>query len=171
MLIAQSSSGPDGPIPGIRKILALVLILAATFGVGAVGAWVTAPNIPEWYESLNKPNFNPPNWLFAPIWSALYLLVSIAIWLAWQSAPAARRLGLLAIYGGHLALNMLWSIFFFAMHLPLLAYIDCLLLALVIAWMMVRFRRVNRFAAWLLAPYLLWVAFATLLNIAIVLLN
>lgn len=171
MLIAQSPSGPDGPISRTRKILALALILAATFGVGAIGAWVTAPSIPEWYESLNKPNFNPPNWLFAPIWSALYLLVSIAIWLAWQSAPAARRLALLAIYGGQLALNMLWSILFFAMHLPLLAYVDCLVLALVIAWMMVRFRRVNRFAAWLLAPYLLWVAFATLLNIAIVLLN
>ncbi|HVI91168.1 MAG TPA: TspO/MBR family protein [Dongiaceae bacterium] len=171
MLIALSPVGPDGPIPAARRIAALAFILAVTFGIGAVGGWVTAPNIPGWYENLNKPNFNPPNWLFAPVWSALYFVISIAAWLAWQAAPATQRLSLLAIYGGQLVLNMLWSIFFFALHQPLLAYVDCLLLAATIAWMMVRFRRVNRLAGWLIFPYLLWVAFATLLNIAIVLLN
>lgn len=171
MLIAASPPGPGEPPSSSRRIVALAAIFGATFGMGLISDWVAAPNVSEWYDSLNKPNFNPPNWLFVPVWSVLYFLMSVSAWLAWQAAPASQRIQLLTMYAGQLLLNLFWPIAFFSLHLPLLAYLDSLLLAAAILWLIVRFRRVNRLAGWLLIPYLLWVGFAMLLNLAIVLLN
>lgn len=153
------------------KLPVLVLILLITLGIGAIGAWVTAPAIPSWYAALNKPSFNPPNWLFAPVWSALYCLMSVAIWLAWRRAPGSQASLLLTVYGIQLAANLLWSILFFAGHLPSLALADCLLLTILIAWMIRLSGKASRLAGWLLVPYLLWVSFAALLNAAIIALN
>src|SRR5262249_3618855 len=146
MQVAMSPMGPGRPISGLRRILALAAILGATFGVGAIGIWVAEPSVSEWYESLNKPSFNPPNWLFAPVWAVLYVCMSLAAWLAWQAAPEIQRAHILSIYGGQLLLNLLWPVSFFGLRLPLLAYIDCLLLGITIILMILQYRRVSRLA-------------------------
>jgi tryptophan-rich sensory protein len=154
-----------------RDWLVLAAILAISFTIAALGGWVTAPAIPTWYAGLAKPSFNPPDWIFGPVWTALYLMMSISAWLAWRAAPPAGKAGILLLYGVQLGVNLLWSILFFALHLPLLALIDCLALLGLIGAMVVSFRRQSSLAAWMLVPYGLWVSFACLLNAAIVQLN
>lgn len=128
-------------------------------------------SIQGWYAGLSKPGFSPPNSIFGPVWSVLYLLMSMAAWLAWRSGPGYRRRQVVLIYAAQLALNLLWSVLFFALHLPVSALIDCLVLLGVIIWMAAFFRRLDQIAGWLLLPYAMWVAFACLLNSAIVYLN
>jgi tryptophan-rich sensory protein len=154
-----------------RDWLVLAGILAGTFAVAALGSWLTMPSIHGWYAGLAKPSFNPPDSLFGPVWSALYFLMSMAVWLAWRSAPPVWRLRVLLIYIAQLALNLFWSILFFALHLPLLALIDCLALLAAIVWAISVFRQFSPTAGWLLMPYAIWVAFACLLNGAIIHLN
>jgi tryptophan-rich sensory protein len=149
----------------------LVCLLIGTFAVAAIGGWLTIPSIPDWYAGLVKPGFNPPNNLFGPVWSLLYLMMSIAAWLAWRSASDHERNRVLLIYAGQLAVNLFWSALFFALHLTLAALADCLALLVLIIWMSLFFRRFSRTAGLLLLPYVIWVAFACFLNGAIVLLN
>jgi benzodiazapine receptor len=156
---------------GQRDWLALAGILAGTFAVAALGSWLTMPSIHDWYAGLAKPGFNPPDSLFGPVWSALYFVMSMAVWLAWRSAPPDRRIRVLLVYIAQLALNLFWSILFFTLHLPLLALIDCLALLAVIVLMIAVFWQFRPTAGWLLMPYALWLAFACLLNGAIIHLN
>jgi len=151
--------------------LVLAGLLLGTFAIAAIGGWVTAPNISGWYAHLAKPSFNPPDWLFGPAWSLLYLLMSVATWLAWRAAPEEDRGSLLALYAGQLAINLLWSILFFGLHMPRMAFADCLLLLFAAVTLTKCCRRYSALAAWLVLPYPLWVAFAAVLNGAIVLLN
>jgi tryptophan-rich sensory protein len=159
----ESRRIPDGFV--------LAGLMLGTFAIAAIGGWVTAPNIASWYDQLAKPSFNPPDWLFGPVWWLLYLLMSIGTWLAWRSAPERDRRPLLILYAVQLAINLLWSILFFGLHLPVLAFADCLLLLAATVTLMIFCGRFNSPAAWLLLPYPLWVAFASVLNGAIVLLN
>ncbi len=132
---------------------------------------VTVPNIPTWYNFLNKPAFQPPNWVFGPAWTVLYILMAVAAWLVWCSANSGRRRLPLTWFIIQLALNALWSPLFFGAHLILPALFDIGLLWIAIVATIVTFWPVNRTAGLLMLPYLAWVSFASLLNFAIWRLN
>ena len=132
---------------------------------GAVGGLYTAPAIPEWYAGLTKPSFTPPDWLFGPVWTMLYLLMGVALYLVWRHGIHDRRVrAAMALFFGQLALNVLWTVLFFGMQSPQLAFIEIILLLLVIAANARAFHRISKPAALLLVPYLAWVCFAALLN-------
>jgi tryptophan-rich sensory protein len=154
-----------------RRWVGLAVFLAIAFAVAWAGSAVTLPKIPGWYASLNKPPFNPPSWIFGPVWSVLYTLMSVAAWRVWQfgSEPVRRRA--LGWYFVQLALNAIWSPVFFGMEKPVLALVIIALLLAAIAVTVMRFFKADRIAGWLLVPYLAWVSFATLLNASIAALN
>src|SRR5262245_12415992 len=113
---------PPRSIP--TQILGLVIALAVCFGAAAVGSAVTLPEINGWYASLPKPSWNPPNWVFGPVWSTLYLLMAVSAWLVWREAGFTGARIALALFGIQLALNVLWSVLFFGWHRPDLALVD-----------------------------------------------
>lgn len=154
-----------------RDYTALALFIALNAAISALGGWATAGSVGTWYLTLAKPSFNPPDWIFAPVWSALYLMIAIAGWRAWRrSAGPQRRLALTA-YAVQLALNLSWSFVFFGARLigPALAVIVSLLAAILANAYL--FWRIDRAAGALLLPYAAWVSFATLLNAALWRLN
>jgi tryptophan-rich sensory protein len=146
--------------------------LVLCLGVGAVGALFTAPQIEGWYASLNKPFFNPPDWIFAPVWTLLYAMMAVAAWRIQVGAAdeETRKRAILAFLG-QLGLNAIWSPVFFGLHSPPLALFVIVALLSALALTVVVFFRIDRLAGWLLVPYLAWVAFAATLNAAIVALN
>ena len=150
----------------MKNIVALIVFVAALVLVGgAIGA-ATAPG--NWYGSLVKPAFNPPNWIFAPVWTLLYVMIGIAGWLIWRAAPLSRAM---LFWGLQLILNWVWSPVFFALHAIQLAAIVIIALLLSIVVFMMEARKVDIRACWLFIPYALWVAFATALNVALAYLN
>ncbi|WP_153797662.1 TspO/MBR family protein [Foetidibacter luteolus] len=149
----------------------LVLSLLITLSVGFVAGIATAANVDEWYAGLNKPAFNPPNSLFMPVWTVLYVLMGISLYLVWKKPPTPARNNALIIFFVQLALNFSWSFIFFSLHQPGWALVDIVALLLGIAVTINVFRHLSKTAAWLLVPYFLWVAFATVLNTAIYQLN
>jgi tryptophan-rich sensory protein len=152
----------------------LVSILLAQLA-GLLGSIFTIPNIPTWYQTLNKPFFLPPSWLFAPVWTTLFLLMGVAAWLIWRQRETTKSPQevhqTLLVYAGQLLLNVAWSMIFFGWHQPWLAFIEIIILWLTIVWTILLFYRLNRLAAWLLLPYLGWVSFASVLTYAIAHLN
>lgn len=150
----------------------LLIAVGVSLAAGLIGSIFTSEAIPTWYAGLTKPDFNPPNWLFAPVWTTLYILMGISLYLVWV-AEGGKRLKRAAIwfFFFQLILNTLWSILFFGFKNPLLAFIEILMLWLSIGMTILLFQRFSRVAAQLLLPYLLWVTFATVLNGAIMLLN
>jgi tryptophan-rich sensory protein len=155
-----------------RRWLILVLLLMLTLGIGFLGSLVTLPQIPTWYATLNKPSFTPPNGLFGPVWTLLYVMMAVAAWRVWVRAASgtARRLALTA-FSVQLALNAVWSPVFFGLRAPAFGLVIILCLLVALAATLVLFWRVDRIAGLLLVPYLAWIAFATALNGAIVVLN
>jgi len=152
---------------GIR-LLALASWLVVCFGVASLGA-LFMPG--EWYASLRKPSWNPPGWVFGPVWSALYTMMAVAAWMVWQRGGFAGQRRALGFFLVQLALNAAWTPLFFGLHWPAVAFAEILLLWLAIAATLVVFRRTSRAAAWLLAPYLAWVGFAAVLNFTLWRLN
>jgi tryptophan-rich sensory protein len=154
-----------------RDYTALALFIALNIAISALGGWVTAGSVGTWYLTLEKPPFNPPNWIFAPVWSALYLMIAIAGWRTWRRSAGPRRQLALTAYAVQLALNLSWSFVFFGAHLigPALAVIASLLAAILVNAFL--FWRIDRAAGVLLLPYAVWVSFATLLNAALWRLN
>jgi len=154
-----------------RDYTVLAVFVALCACVSALGGWVTAGSVGTWYAALQKPSFNPPNWLFAPVWTALYLMIAIAGWRAWRASGGQQRRAALTVYAVQLGLNLSWSFVFFGAHQVggALANIAALLAA--IAVNAVLFWRIDRAAGALLLPYAAWVAFATLLNAALWRLN
>ena len=146
-----------------------IIAVAAASGIGQLA---TYPNLAPWYAGLVKPSFNPPNWVFAPVWTTLYVLMAFAVWriLRLPEASAARRLAL-TLFFVQLALNAAWSWMFFGVHNLLLGAINIVPQLLVIVATVVAFHRLDRIAAWCLVPLVAWVAFASVLNIAIWQLN
>jgi benzodiazapine receptor len=125
-----------------------------------------------WHQGLVKPSWNPPNWIFAPVWSVLYLAIALAGWLYSRSVSGPLRLDLvLALWAVQLVLNAAWSWLFFGLHSPGAAFVDILLLLVAIVWFAFAAHRASAAAAWLFVPYALWVSFATALNAAIWYLN
>ena len=156
----------------IINIVKLVTSLVVCQCAGIVGSVFTAPAIPNWYATLQKPAFTPPNWLFAPAWITLYLLMGIAAFLVWRVGLENRRVRTaLIIFLVQLVLNALWSVVFFGMQSPLYGVIVIAILWLMILLIIFKFARISAVAAWLLVPYILWVSFATALNISIWILN
>jgi len=154
-----------GDRPATPSWIALGLILAATVAVSAAGGAVTTPEIGGWYRTLEKPPFNPPDWLFGPVWTLLYLAMAVAAWLVWRARGGWRAArGPLALYGVQLALNLGWSVLFFGLHRPDLAFAEIVLLWAAILATAVAFSRASRAAGLLMLPYLAWVGFAAVLN-------
>jgi benzodiazapine receptor len=153
----------------MKKYLPLLIFILSSQLAGIVGSAFTTPAIPTWYTTLNKPFFNPPSFLFAPVWVSLYTLMGIAAFLVWEKVKTFNKA--LKLFAVQLVLNSLWSILFFGLKNPLLAFLEILVLWGFILAAMLEFKKVSKRAFWLLTPYLAWTSFATLLNLAIVLLN
>ncbi|MBM3878024.1 MAG: tryptophan-rich sensory protein [Verrucomicrobia bacterium] len=118
----------------------------------------------EWYASLRKPSWNPPGWIFGPVWTALYAMMAVAAWLVWRRGGFAAQRRALTMFLVQLALNAAWTPLFFGLHWPGVAFAEIVLLWLAIVATLFAFRPVSRVAAWLLVPYLAWVSFAAVLN-------
>jgi translocator protein len=146
---------------GMRRWLALAGWLLLCFAAASLGA-VFMPG--DWYAALKKPAWNPPGWVFGPVWSALYMMMAVAAWLVWQRGGFAAQRRPLGFFLAQLALNALWTPLFFGLHQPGVAFAEIVLLWLAIAWTIVAFWPVHRVAAGLLVPYLAWVSFAGVLN-------
>ena len=152
----------------IRLLVSIVGVQAA----GLVGAIFTTPAIPTWYQTLAKPELAPANWVFAPVWTTLFLLMGIAVFLIWQKGLERQGVKMaLTIFATQLVFNVLWSVAFFGLRSPALALVDIGLLWLAIGATIVLFWRISRVAAYLLLPYIAWVSFAAYLNYAIFALN
>ncbi len=152
-----------------NKILTFILFLIVTFSASLIGS-VTTLNFKEpWYSLLNKPAFNPPDWIFGPVWTTLYLMMTIAIWLFWHTKN--RDINTVYIYFIHLIFNTTWSIVFFVFHNIELALIVLILLIALIINLIFRFRRVKMISAYLMIPYLLWCSYALILNTSLIILN
>ena len=140
--------------------------------VGGVSGFFTAGSIEGWYITLNKPWFNPPNWIFGPVWTLLYLMMGVAFFLIWKSdAPADTKKIAMTVYFVQLAFNFAWSLIFFYMEQPGWALVDILILWAAIFYTIIAFGKISSGVAWLLVPYISWVSFATVLNFAIWKLN
>lgn len=144
-----------------KTVLGLIGWLLLCFAAASLGA-LFMPG--EWYAALHKPAWNPPGWLFGPVWSALYTMMAVAAWLVWQRGGFAAQRRPLGWFLAQLVLNAAWTPLFFGLHRPGVAFAEIILLWLTIAATLVAFRPVSRAAAWLLAPYLAWVSFAAVLN-------
>jgi benzodiazapine receptor len=149
----------------------LVIAFAASFLAAILGSVFTIPNITTWYATLNKPFFKPPDWLFGPAWTILYILMAIALYLVWREPKSKLRDTAIALYAGQLAVNILWSAGFFGLHNILLGVGLILLLLALILGTTYMFYKISKPAAYAMVPYALWVCFATLLNIAVYFLN
>lgn len=154
-----------------RRVLGLMVFVFLCFGVAALGSIATAPNIPNWYAGLVKPSWTPPNWIFGPVWSALYFCMAVAAWLVWQRGGLLRARAPLILFGVQLGLNLLWSWIFFGLKMPGVAFLEVVLLWAAIAATILAFWQRSTTAAILMTPYLIWVTFAGALNSAIWRLN
>jgi tryptophan-rich sensory protein len=150
--------------------LTLAAFLAVTFAVAAAGSAFTAPAVNTWYQEIARPPWNPPGWVFAPVWTALYAAMAVAAWLVWRAGGRCTRPALF-LYGVQLALNVSWSAAFFGLRSPGAGLLVIVALLLAVAGTTILFARLDRTAGWLFAPYLAWVAFATALNWSIWRLN
>lgn len=167
---AEPEAGSEStPAPSGLRLHALIVFATATAAAAAIGS-MFPPG--EWYASLEKPAWNPPDWIFGPVWTVLYVAMAIAGWLSWRHAPTRRMAHLATVaWAVQLLLNALWSPLFFGLHRPLLALADiaaqlfALVVAIMLAW------RCHRVAALLLVPCAIWVSFAGLLNAALWILN
>jgi benzodiazapine receptor len=156
----------------VRGAIGLVLFMFICEIAGVVGSLFTTPSIPGWYAALRKPNIAPPNWVFAPVWTSLYALMGISLFVVWRKA-AGERLRRIAIstFILQLALNVLWSYLFFGLQSPILGMAEITILWLAIAATIALFSRISKIAAVLLLPYLAWVTFASYLTYMIFMLN
>jgi tryptophan-rich sensory protein len=171
----------------------LISIIICEFA-GVIGSVFTAPEIGGWYKSLQKPSFNPPSWIFAPVWTLLFLLMGISFYLVWEKKWIVKnkigtnkkawnslsqefyngkfeKLNIILIFWLQLFLNVLWSVAFFGMNSPSTAFSVLLMLWISIVFTIINFYRVSKISAYLLIPYILWVSFAGILNFAILILN
>jgi benzodiazapine receptor len=153
------------------RLLVLALWIALCVGGGALIGVTTQGGDSPWYASLNKPSWTPPSWVFAPVWTTLYAAMGIAAWLVWREGGWRQQRLPLIVFLAQLTLNFAWSLVFFGLQQITWALVDIVALWLLIVMAIRVFVRVQRAAAWLLAPYLAWVSFATVLNAAIVWMN
>lgn len=152
----------------IRLIVSIVLCQSA----GMIAAILTAQSVQTWYPTLLKPSFNPPNWLFGPVWIVLYLMMGIALYLIWQRSGTGQNVQTAVIFFIiQLVLNAAWSLIFFGLQSPFWAFVEIVALWIAILITIILFREISRTASYLLVPYILWVTFAAILNFSIWRLN
>ena len=152
-----------------NKFLTFILFFFITYSASLIGVLATVNFKEPWYSQLIKPSFNPPDWIFAPVWTTLYLMMTVAIWFFWHSKN--RNMNTVYIYFIHLIFNTTWSIIFFVFHNIFLALIILIILIVLIIILIVRFKRVNLLSTYLMIPYLLWSCFALILNVNLLILN
>ncbi|MCI9845197.1 TspO/MBR family protein [Flavobacterium pectinovorum] len=157
----------------MNKFVKIAIALVVCLAVGYSASIITRPSVAEWYPTIEKPFFNPPNWIFMPVWTLLYILMAVAAGLVWdkikeQKEEVKKALGFFII---QLTLNAVWSYLFFGLKNPMLALIEIALLWLLIYETYLKFTKINKTAGYLLIPYLAWVGFAAILNTAIWWLN
>ena len=152
-----------------NKFLSFILFFIITFSASFIGGLTTITYKEPWYSELIKSNYNPPDWIFAPVWTTLYLMMTLAIWFFWHSKN--RDMNTVYIYFIHIAFNTTWSVVFFGFHQIFLALIVLIILILLIITLIIRFKRVNFVSYYLMIPYLLWCCYALFLNLDIVFLN
>lgn len=178
-----------------KKAIRLIISLLICQGAGIIGSIFTAQAITSWYVKLAKPGFNPPDWVFAPVWIILFLLMGISLYLVWEKKWAVQPLSsdskekywnpiskkmwqgswkeenAIIIFFLQLGLNVLWPVLFFKLKAPDIAFVEILMLWLAILYTIVNFHRISKFSAYLLLPYFIWVSFAAILNLFILILN
>ena len=152
-----------------NKFLSFILFGLITYSASVIGGLVTVSFKEPWYSIINKPTFNPPSWVFAPVWTTLYLMMTIAIWIFWHSRN--RDMNTIYIYFIHIVFNTTWSVVFFGFHNIFLALVNLIILILLILILILRFGRVNKVSSYLMIPYLLWSSFALFLNYSLLVLN
>ena len=152
-----------------NKFLSFILFFIITFLASFIGSLVTINFKDPWYSQLVKSDFNPPDWIFAPVWTTLYLMMTVAIWFFWHSK--SRDMNTIYIYFIHIIFNTTWSIVFFGLHQIFLALVVLVILIGLIITLIIRYKRVNFVSYYLMIPYLLWCCYALFLNINLLILN
>jgi len=152
-----------------NKFISFVLFFIITYSASFIGGMATISFKEPWYSQLVKSNYNPPDWIFAPVWTTLYLMMTLAIWFYWHSKN--REMNTINIYFIHIVFNATWSIVFFGLHQILLALIVLMILIFLIIILILRFKRVNYVSSCLMIPYLLWSCYALFLNFNLYILN
>ena len=151
-----------------NKYLSLGLIILITFVASGIGSFVTSSFKEPWYSEILLPSFNPPSWVFGPVWTILYIFMSVAAWSAWNKTSEKK---ILLIYFIHLFFNSIWSIIFFGFHQIFIALVDLGIILIFIIWLMKIYYQLNKISFLLMIPYLLWSSYALMLNVAIFYLN
>jgi translocator protein len=151
-----------------KNIVKLIISITIPLLAGFVGSYFTMPAIAGWYSGLIKPELNPPNWIFAPVWTTLYILMGISLFLIWREGKHYLEM---SVFGAQILLNTTWSIFFFGIQRLDVALMNIVLLWIMIILTMILFSRISKIAMYLLVPYILWVSFAGYLNLTIWILN
>lgn len=155
----------------LSNLQKLVISIIATVGIGSLGGIFTISEIPNWYANLTKPSFNPPNWIFGPVWTSLYTMMGISFYLIWKQKESELRKKAIQLFVIQFVLNFFWSIIFFSMHAIGAALIEIIVMWILILITIIQFSKLSKAAAWLLVPYIAWVSFATLLTASIWKLN
>lgn len=144
--------------------MSCIVFVAICFSAAGVGSYFTRSSVKTWYPRLLKPAGTPPSWVFGPVWSVLYLLMATAAWLVWQERHIHRVALPLALFFGQLLLNVAWSVIFFGLQRPDLAFIEILILGVAIVLTAISFSQDSEYAFWLMTPYIAWVSYAACLN-------
>ncbi len=152
-----------------NKFLSFVLFFTITYSASFIGGLVTITLKEPWYSQLTKSNLNPPDWIFAPVWTTLYLMMTFAIWIFWHTKN--RDMSTIYIYFIHILFNTTWSVVFFGFHNIFLAMVNLIILICLIVTLSLRFKRINEVSFYLMIPYLLWSCYALFLNLNLLILN
>ena len=151
-----------------NKYSSFLIVLLITFLASAIGGYITNTFKEPWYSELNLASFNPPSWIFAPVWTILYIFMSVAVWNIWNRFKSKK---ILKIYFIHLFFNASWSVVFFGFHQIFLAFIILILILIFIIYLMILYYKLNKLSFYLMVPYLLWSSYALVLNFFIIILN
>tara|TARA_Y100001970_G_scaffold286576_1_gene409059 strand:+ start:357 stop:827 length:471 start_codon:yes stop_codon:yes gene_type:complete len=151
-----------------NKFVSLFFFLIVTFSASIIGGIVSSKFKDPWYSSIIKPSFNPPDWIFAPVWSLLYFFMAYAIWNVWIKSREKR---LIYLYFIHLVFNTTWSIIFFGFHNITLALLNLIIIIIFIVILILKYKRISNLSACLMIPYLLWSFYALILNMSLIILN
>jgi len=154
-----------------KEVIKLLVSIILPLGLGAIAGMFTSQSVSEWYETLNRPSFNPPNWIFGPVWTTLYILMGISLFLLWKQDVSKERNRAIIVFLIQLLLNFCWSFIFFYFNLIGIALVEIILLWISILMMLVLFYKIRPVAAYINIPYFIWVTFATILNASYYFLN
>lgn len=154
-----------------HDVLGLIGFIVLCLVISGLGGAITATSVDSWYQALRKPTFNPPDWVFAPVWTTLYILMGVAAWRVWRLRPFKTNGKALSVFAGQLGLNLAWSVLFFGLQRIDLALVEIVILLFTIIANAIMFWRIDRLAGALFVPYVAWVTYATALNASLWLLN